>query len=142
VFLKAFAHPYDPQLAKFSTYVYSIAANALKNYYRSAALRGNIMILGEPDEDFPDETDLLGGLIALEEYNDLKTALTQLPERQYETVYRRYHLNESFKEIGTALHTSESNARKLHFEAIKKLKKILERPNETASRVYAQTKDK
>jgi len=130
VFLKAFAHPYDPRLAKFSTYIYTIAANALKNYYRFAAKRGNMMILGEADENLSDETDLLGGLITGEEYAELKAALTQLPERQYEVVYRRYYLDESFKKIGAALNTSEPNARKLHFEAIKKLKKILAHPNE------------
>ena len=138
VFLKAFARPYDPQLAKFSTYVYTIAANVLKNHYRYSALRKN-MLLGEPDDDFPDESDLFDDLITREEYAELKTALLQLPERQYEVVYRRYYLDESFKEIGLALNTSEPNARKLHFEAIKKLKKILNHPNEIASRVYTQT---
>jgi len=130
VFLKAFTHPYDPRLAKFSTYIYTIAANALKNYYRSAAARNSMMILGEANEDLSDETDLLDGLISGEEYAELKAALMQLPERQYEVVYRRYYLNESFMKIGAALNTSESNARKLHFEAIKKLKKILANPNE------------
>ena len=141
VFLKAFARPYDPQLAKFSTYVYTIAANVLKNHYRYSALRKNTIIgeLGELDNDLPDETDLFGNLITHEEYAELKTALLQLPERQYEVVYRRYYLDESFKEIGLALNTSEPNARKLHFEAIKKLKKILNHPNEIASRVYTQT---
>jgi len=140
VFLKAFSHPYDPQLAKFSTYVYAIAANALKNYYRFTAAHSKIMILDEPDENFSDETDLLRDLITREEYADLQAALARLPERQYEAVFRRYYLNESFKEIGAALSTSEPNARKLHFEAIKKLKKILKHPNEIATRVYTQTK--
>lgn len=138
VFLKAFANPYDPRLARFSTYVYTIAANTLKNHYRSAATR-KIIVLGEPDGELPDGTDLLGDLITREEYAELKAALERLPERQYTAVYRRYYLDESFKEIGAAMGITENNARQLHFEAIKKLKIFLESPNETITCVYNQS---
>ena len=127
VFLKAFANPYNPQLAQFSAYIYTIASNALKNYYRTAANRAAVSA-GELDGDLPDGTDILGDLITGEEYEKLKDALAELPERQYEAVYRRYYLDESFKEIGAAMRVSESNARKLHFVAIKKLKKLLNIP--------------
>ena len=122
VFLKAFANQYNPALAKFSTYIFTIAANTLKNHYR-AALKIN---REELDEAFPDGTDLLGDLITREEYAGLRKALAALPERQYEAVYRRYYLDRSFKEIGAALGVSEDGAKKLHRRALDSLKKILE----------------
>ena len=127
VFLKAFANPYNPQIAKFSTYIYTIASNVLKNFYRLSANR-NIVIGGDPDDEPPDEIDILGDIITGEEYEELKAALAALHERQYEAVYRRYYLDESFKEIGAAMRVSETNARQLHFEGIKKLRKILKTP--------------
>ena len=127
VFLKAFANPYNPLLAKFSTYIYTIASNVLKNHYRTVANRFAVTD-GEQNGDLPDETDLLKDLITREEYAELKSALAVLPERQYEAVYRRYYLDESFKEIGAAMRVSEGGARQLHFEALKNLRKILKTP--------------
>ena len=127
VFFKAFANPYNPQLAKFSTYIYTIASNALKNYYRATTNR-KADIGSEPSENLADDTDLLAALLSSEASAALKDALTALPERQYQVVYRRYYLDESYREIGMALDTSEANARKIHFEAMQKLKKCLEKP--------------
>jgi RNA polymerase sigma-70 factor (ECF subfamily) len=122
VFLKAFANPYDPNIAKFSTYIYTIAGNALKNYYRANAKQRELCC-GELDAELSDETDVLGGLITREEYATLQASLTGLPDRQYAVLYRRYYLDESFREIGAAMGVSESNARQIHFQAIKKLQK-------------------
>jgi len=128
VFLKALVNPYDPRIAKFSTYIFTIAGNVLKNHYRSAATRKTVGNFIELDEELPDETDLLDELLTHEEYECLQSALARLPERQYEAVYRRYYLDESFKEIGAAMCTSEGGARQLHYEALKKLKKLLKAP--------------
>ncbi len=122
VFLKAFAKPYEPQLAAFSTYIFTIAGNILKNYYRDAAKRNTA---ASDALDLPDGSNLLDDLITREEYGELRTALTELPEHQYDVLYRRYYLDEKYKEIGLALGISENNARQLHFEAVKKLRKIL-----------------
>ena len=127
VFFKAFANPYDPRLASFSTYVFTIARNALKNYYRSAAVR-QTQAADQASFDLPDDTDLLNELVTQEEYAALQAALTELPERQYDAVYRRYYLEESFRDIGQAMGISENNARQLHFEAVKKLRKYLLSP--------------
>ena len=130
VFFKAFASPYDPRIAKFSTYVYTIAGNVLKNHYRAAAKRAELFRPEEPDEYIDDETDILGGLIAREEHDRLRKALAALPERQYEAVYRRYYLEQPFKEIGAALAVTEDAAKKLHRRALESLQKLLgsERP--------------
>ncbi len=127
VFFKAFATPYDPRLASFSTYVFTIARNALKNYYRDTAKR-QIQVSDETGFDLPGDTDLLDGLATQEEYAALQAALTELPERQYDIVYRRYYLEESFRDIGQAMGISENNARQIHFEALKKLRKYLLSP--------------
>ncbi len=124
VFMSAFVNPYDPRLAKFSTYIFTIAGNALKNYYRKAAQSGATSIDAR-DCDIADNTDLLGECITNEEYCALKAALAALPQRQYNVVYRRYYLGEGFREIGEALGVSENNARQHHFAAIKNLGKVL-----------------
>ncbi len=127
VFFKAFANPYDPRLASFSTYVFTIARNALKNYYRDTAKR-QTQVSDETGFDLPDDTDLLAGLATQEEYAALQAALTELPERQYDVVYRRYYLSASFRDIGLTMGISENNARQIHFEALKKLRKYLLSP--------------
>ena len=124
VFMKAFAAPHNPEIAKFSTYVYAIAANVLKNYYRSTAKIRSVFSSEEPDGGFTVEADALDDLITSEEYEGLKQALAALPERQYEVVYRRYYLEQPFKEIGAALGISEDYSKKIHKRALEKLKKL------------------
>jgi len=124
VFLKAFANPYNPEIARFSTYVFTIASNILKNYYRSSAKIREVFSGEEPDGSFPDVTDVLGKLITREEYFGLKKALAALPERQYEVVYRRYYLEQPFREIGAALGISEDYSKKIHKRALEKLKNL------------------
>ena len=126
VFLKAFASPHDPLIAKFSTYIYTIAGNVLKNHYRRSAKGLKLFRQEEPDEYISDETDILGGLITSEEYDELRKTLAALPERQYEAVYRRHYLEQPFKEIGAALNITEDAAKKLHKRALKSLKKTLD----------------
>jgi|GEM_PF-747964 len=128
-FLKAFSKPYNPQLAKFSTYIYVIASNTLKDYYRSSARRAVIFTGTELDENLPGETNVLASLITSEEYIELRKALAALPERKYDVVYRRYYLEQSFREIGAALHMTEDGAKKLHRRALETLKKYFENSN-------------
>jgi RNA polymerase sigma-70 factor (ECF subfamily) len=127
-FVKAFTNPYNPKLSKFSTYIYTIAANALKNYYRSEKNRNRFA--DELNEGLPDITDILGDITKNEEYIALKTALANLPQMQYDVIYRRYYLEESFAKIGTVLEITEVNARKIHQRALNvlsgELKKIFE----------------
>jgi RNA polymerase sigma-70 factor (ECF subfamily) len=125
VFFKIFSNPHDPKLLKVSSYIFTVASNTLKNHYRSAARKNLFFINGETDENFPDKMDILGELITDEEYNELKKALASLPEREYEVVYRRYYLGESFKQIGDTAGISEVYARKIHERALKTLKKFL-----------------
>jgi RNA polymerase sigma-70 factor (ECF subfamily) len=112
VFEKAFESPYNPKLSKFSTYIYTIAANALKNYYRFTENRNRFA--DELDEDLPDITDILVGITQNEEYATLKKALADLTQIQYDVIYRRYYLDEPFAKIGMELDITEVNARKIH----------------------------
>lgn len=124
VFMNAFARPYDPKLAKFSTYIFTIASNILKNHYRSASK--NSLLAGEEElgKAMLGDMDIPDALIAREASARLKLALAQLPERQYMLLFRRYYLEQSFKEIGGALSVTESYARKIHERALASLKKI------------------
>jgi RNA polymerase sigma-70 factor (ECF subfamily) len=125
VFLKAFASPYDPRVAKFSTYIYTIAGNTLKNHYRAVSKKIRLFSPDEPDEHISDEVDILGDLITREEYQGLRKGLAALPERQYEVLYRRYYLELPFKAIGLALGITEDAAKKVNKRALESLKKIL-----------------
>jgi RNA polymerase sigma-70 factor (ECF subfamily) len=122
VFTKAFSGAFKPQVA--GAYLYAAAANAVKNHYRAASVRKNIICF-TPENEPRDEIDLAGDLITREEFGKLKDALTLLSERDYETVYRRYYLDESFAQIGAALGVTEPGARKIHERALFKLKKNL-----------------
>lgn len=125
VFFKVFAKPYDPERARFSSYVFTIAANMLKNYYRDTAK------CAIPSEDTllfeqSDGSDLLSDLITKDEYLELSRLLTTLSQRHYDVIYRRYFLDESYREIAEALEVTENNARQIHFEAVKKLRVALQ----------------
>jgi DNA-directed RNA polymerase specialized sigma24 family protein len=73
----------------------------MKNYYRFAENRNRFS--DELDEGLPDITDILGDITKNEEYIALKKALADLPQMQYDVIYRRYYLEESFAKIGTVL---------------------------------------
>ena len=120
VFYKAFAYPYDPKLAKFSTYIYTIAGNVIKNHYRYTSVRG---IQPEPDENLSDDTDITEDLITREEYDYLLKVLKTIPGKQYDVIYRRYFLEQSFREIGEALGITEVYARKLHERSLDTMRK-------------------
>jgi len=125
VFLKAFANPYNPRLAKFSTYIYTIASNVLKNHYRAVSKSNDIVCSEELDGSFSDQTDITGDLSTREEYAQLGAVLAVLPERQYAVIYRRYYLDQPFKEIGEALGVTDAYARKIHERALDVLRKIM-----------------
>jgi len=123
VFLKAFANPYNPRLAKFSTYIYTIASNVLKNHYRAISKSNGNISYEDIDGSFSGQTDIAGDLITREEYAQLGAVLAELPERQYAVIYRRYYLEQSFKEIGEDLGVTDTYARKIHERALDALKK-------------------
>jgi len=121
VFIKVFECRLKP--LNIGAYLYATAANTVKNHYRRAAIRKNV-VLREPEHELPDDTDILGDVITFEECAKLQDALTVLPKRDYDVVYHRYYLDESYKEIGEALGITEPGARKIHERALKKLEKV------------------
>jgi RNA polymerase sigma-70 factor (ECF subfamily) len=125
VFLNAFINPYDPKMAEFSTYIYTIAANALKNYYRQAH-KQNTSDINE-FEELAGLTDILGDFTRNEEYAALRDAMTGLTEKQYDIIYRRYYLEQTFAEIGAAADVTEVYARKIHQRALNRLKSSLKK---------------
>lgn len=126
VFLKAYSNPYNSSLAKFSTYIFTIAANTIKNYYRDSSKKRSFLESDEPDEHLSDDLDIIGDLLKKEECSKLLKALTVLPDKQYNVLYRRYYLNMSFKEIAVDLGITENYASKIHNRALEKLKSFLE----------------
>lgn len=129
VFYKVFTKPYDPNRARFSSYVFTIAANTLKNYYRDSS-RYAIPSEDEFLFEHSDGSDFLADLITKDEYFELSCLLANLSERHYDAIYRRYYLDESYREIAEALGITENNARQIHFEALKKLRVALQRREE------------
>ncbi|MDR0964491.1 MAG: RNA polymerase sigma factor [Clostridium sp.] len=116
IFMKAFAYPFDPRTDKFSAYIYTIAVNVLKEYNHATGMQKRSTI--EPEKDLGDINDTLGDLIQSEEYDVLNQAMASLSEKEYEVLYHRYYLEESFSTIGAKLGLKEVYTRKIHQRAL------------------------
>jgi RNA polymerase sigma factor (sigma-70 family) len=77
----------------------------------------------------------LGDITKNEEYAALRKALADLPQMQYDVIYHRYYLEESFAKIGTALDITEVNSRKIHQRALNTLNNELKKVFEETSHI-------
>jgi len=121
VFLKAWQklHQYKPVTGiAFSSWVYTIARNAVIDYYRLNQ-RAEISF-----EDLPEIADLEGEEL-YKEVGEIETALKSLPE-EYEKVIRLRFLEQlPIARVAQILKKKEDNVRALTSRALKKLKEEL-----------------
>ncbi len=112
----------------FRAWIFRIAANLVKDRYRSVTFRPGVMVdidsgdfAGLPDEKtmLPDEI-----LARADDSGVLAEALAQLPDEQREVFVMRYH-ELSFKEIAEAQECSQNTALSRMHYAVKNLKKRL-----------------
>ncbi len=110
--------------ASFKTWLYQIAINQCKNYYRSQARH-------PVDPVAPDELDTRTESVDYElvhgdeERKIFNSAITRLPERQRQTLYLHLYQDCSFQEIANILGCPTGTAKANYHHAIQALRKRL-----------------
>jgi RNA polymerase sigma-70 factor (ECF subfamily) len=135
-FLRAYAHldTFNPQLGRFSTWMYQIARNVVRTHLSKSLRRPPTQELPEEqtlENALPDlsmESDPAGGILRAEAERDLRAALAELPERTRTVLALRYFNNMEYHTIASTLGLSLGNVKTLiHRGKIALAKKMQER---------------
>ena len=108
-------HPWG----SFRGWLFTIAANCLKNHWRTLSRRPEELPL---DNDHPQESDPLQRFA---QHQDLETALTRLPPEQREVVILRYYYDFTIREISKATGAGASAVKARLRYGLAKLRKEL-----------------
>lgn len=104
-------------------WLYIIARNRLKNYYRD---KENTISLDELEYDMPSGTDEIAQAVFLMEIREeLALVLKRLDERSRRVVILRYFQEKSYGEIAGLMGIQEGAARMIHQRALKKIRLML-----------------
>jgi len=126
VFLKVVENldKFDEGKAPFNVWIFSIAHNALIDFYR---IKKNTISIDNEDDpvEIPVDFEQQCDLIKDEERRILYGALTQTDIRTREIISLKYYGGFSIREIAAMLNINESTASTIHTRGISKLKKIL-----------------
>ena len=114
-------HTYNPKIAKFSTWLFTIANNTIINYYKKnhhQSLTINLEIAeGKYQlEDIIFEQELKERLIL---------AIMGLDERQRHIIALKFAAGQTNREIGSMLNLSESNVGTILYRSLKSLRELL-----------------
>lgn len=123
---------YDSEKAMLSTWIYTIAANTIRDHYRRLTVRArhNYDMEDETLEALAYEEDsCLDGLFREETLNLLADALQTLNERERMIVIMHYYKNISHKEIAEHLSLSHANVRFINHRALEKIRDYFSRQN-------------
>ena len=116
---------YEPTPAQFSTWLYTIARNAVIDYYRRRRLP---MQDGAEDELYqsPDPAgDPEALLLADERRRRLHEAILELTDEQRQVVGCRFYFNLSIHEVARATGKTEGAVKALQFRALQRLHRSL-----------------
>jgi RNA polymerase sigma-70 factor (ECF subfamily) len=120
-FLRAYAHlgTYNPDLGRFSTWVYHIARNVVRTFLGRTQRRPIAAELGEErtlENTLPDpsaDADPCGGVLRAEAESEVRAALAALPERTRTVLALRYYDNMDYQTIATTMGLSLGNVKTL-----------------------------
>ena len=135
-FLRAYAHSgtFNPQLGKFSTWIYQIARNVVRTHLGRTLRRPQAQQFPEDqtlENALPDlsrEGDPSGGVLREEAERELREALAELPERSRTVLALRYFDNMEYATIASTLGLSLGNVKTLiHRGKLALAKKMRER---------------
>jgi RNA polymerase sigma-70 factor (ECF subfamily) len=123
IFSKALAAfgKFDSGKAAFSTWVYSIARNALTDYYRRRARETRMRDV--LDEDSPSRVETVeAGLSRVEEIQKLHRCLSKLEKREQDIVSLKFASGMTNREIAVVMDLTESNVGTILCRTIRKLR--------------------
>lgn len=140
-FLRAYAHlgTFNPQLGKFSTWIYQIARNVVRTHLGRSQRRPQAQQFPEDqtlENALPDlsrEGDPSGDVLREEAERELREALAELPERSRTVLALRYFDNMEYATIASTLGLSLGNVKTLiHRGKLALAKKMREREERSA----------
>jgi len=135
-FLRAYAHlhTFNPQLGKFSTWIYQIARNVIRTYLAKSQRAPQFQELSQEQTletalaDPSPQADPAGGLLRQEAERELRAALAELSDRTRTVLALRYFDNMEYQTIASTLGLSLGNVKTLiHRGKIALTKKMRER---------------
>jgi len=120
-FLRAYAHlgTFNPQLGKFSTWIYQIARNVVRTHLGKSQKRPPTLELPEDqtlENALPDhaaDADPAGGILRSEAEREVRDAMAELPERTRTVLALRYFDNLEYHAIASTMGLSLGNVKTL-----------------------------
>ena len=120
-FLRAYAHlgTFNPDLGRFSTWLYHIARNVVRTFLGRSLRRPTAAelpterTLEETLEDGSREADPLSGVLRAEAESEVRAALAELPERTRTVLALRFYDNMDYQSIASTMGLSLGNVKTL-----------------------------
>lgn len=119
-------HTYDSSKSFITTWLYAIAGNRLKNYYKSCRFKEYSfdLLIQEPTALMEPEQD---EMVRKELGVMLEGMLCRLPERSQKIVRMKYYQGMTSAEIGKYLNLSPGNVRVILKRSLSTLRKMMRR---------------